>query len=128
MTLSAEGRRSLFIRQQKNKLEKLGFLRELGSGPVVEVTELGTRFAGVADSAERKSVYSEASHNFRWAWAPKLDMVDFVNRLLKAVPRNRLDFHEMSYIVIHVFHPKMFGSTRRLVTMFKQLPDITREV
>jgi len=127
MTQSAEGRRDLFIRQPKNKLEKLGFLVELDSnGPVVQVTDLGRQFTGASTRSERKHIYSKASHNFRWAWAPKLDMVDFTTRLLKSVPTNRLQFHEFSYIIIHVFHPKMYGSTKRLVTMFKQLPDDVR--
>jgi hypothetical protein len=127
MTQSAEGRRALFIRQPKNKLEKLGFVVEIDThGPVVQVTELGKQFAKATTKTERKRIYSKASHNFRWAWAPKLDMVEFITRLLKSIPTNRLQFHELSYIIIHIFHPKMYGSTRRLVTMFKQLPDDVR--
>jgi hypothetical protein len=123
MTQSAQGRRDIFIRQHKNKLEKLGLLCTVDHrGPVIAITPLGERFSKSATKKERKRVYSKAAHNFRWAWAPKLDMVDFIERLLRSVPTNRLYFHELSYIVIHVFHPKMFGSTRQLVMMFKQLP------
>lgn len=127
MTRTQQGRRDLFIRQHKNYLEKLGFLKVVDrTGPVVQITKAGMRLAASKSKDRRQRLFAEAAHGVRWAWAPKLDCVRFVIRLLKSLPRKRLYFHEFSFFVIHADHPKTFESIGRLTMMFRRLPSSTK--
>jgi len=120
---SPRTRRDLFIRQHKNYLEKLGLINIIDRrGPAVKITQRGRRLIRAASLAARQRVFTEAAHDLRWKWARKLDMVEFVLRLLRSLPQKRIYYHEMSFFVIHAIHPTMYESIKRLAVMFRELP------
>lgn len=123
MTRSPKGRRDLFIRQHKDCLARLGFIEAVDKeGPKIAITDLGRILEKSTSSEERRAIYTESLHKVSWPWAPKLKLYAFLVKLMKSMPKKRLYYHELSFLVIHAEHNRMFGPVRDLVLMFRALP------
>jgi hypothetical protein len=112
-------KRDWFIRQQKNYLERLGFLREYKSDKY-EITNLGDELVdtNIADEIGLRSVYTKGLSNIVWAWG-NIKFFKFLVQLMSSLPKNRVYFHELSLIASHTYHDEQMDSIQKLVLMFR---------
>ena len=110
--------RDLFIRQEKNYLVHLGLATAPTKDDLV-LSRHGMELA--ADSADAKSVYTDAMDNYVYNG---LGLLAFTRRLLTQV--KRLSFEEFSFFACHVWTMEEVDAVAAMIRMYRRLPEATR--
>jgi len=113
--------RDLFVRQQKNYLEKLGLITE--EQTKIRLTNLGEQFSS-ANLTGIKAIYEDILIDYKWyAIRPFL----FLLRLLLALQDNILLYDEFSFFVIHTKHDTEFDVVYDSIMTYRLLPSTDRD-
>ncbi|MGC8621984.1 MAG: phospholipase D-like domain-containing protein [Caldisphaera sp.] len=107
--------RDLFIRQQKNYLEKLGFIKE--ERKKIMLTTLGNKFS-VANMAGMKDIYESILIEYKWY---EVHPFLFMLKLLLTLEDNKLLYNEFSFFVVHVKHDTEFDVVYDLIMAYRLL-------
>lgn len=107
--------RALFIRQQKNYLEKLGFIAEKGTK--IKLTDLGDKFSS-ADMAGMKNIYEGILIEYKWY---EIHPFLFILKLLLALEDNTLLYNEFSFFVVHAKHDTEFDAIYDSIMAYRLL-------
>ena len=111
--------RVLFVRQQRNYLVKLGFLRQL-SGDRYEVTDDGEALSEASSDVEFVDLLTSGMETVTWAFGP-IAFYPFLRDLLDRLPDKRIYEDELSLIAIHSYHHTELEGIAALVTLMREL-------
>ena len=112
--------RDLFVRQQKNYLEKLGFITE--EQTKIRLTDLGDGFS-TANMAGMKVIYESILVEYKWY---EIHPFLFVLRLLLALQDNTMLYDEFSFFVIHTKHDTEFDVVYDSIMTYRLLSPSDR--
>lgn len=116
--------RSLFIRQEKNYLNRFGFtehyLKDNGKEDEykIVVTSLGSNLAKCKNVDEIKHLYSENMLTYRWG---NLNIFCFTLELLQRL--TYLTIEEFSIFVMHAYSKDEFNEILELINMYRSLAE-----
>jgi HKD family nuclease len=108
--------RDLFVRQQKNYLEKLGLITE--EQTKIRLTDLGEQFS-IANLAGIKAIYEGILIDYKWY---EIRPFLFLLRLLLALQDNTILYDEFSFFVIHTKHDTEFDVVYDSIMTYRLLP------
>lgn len=113
--------RQLFIRQQKNYLEKFEFITE--ADKKISLTKLGDEFS-CANKNKQKAMYETILIEYKWY---DIHPFLFIIRLLLALESNTMSYDEFSFFVVHTKHDAEFDAVYDSIIAYRLLAQQDRE-
>ena len=118
-------KRDLFIRQQKNYLEHLGFIEEINRGRI-KLTERGAELGAALHESEMREAFSHSLENIFWPHG-NIYFYRFLLELISRMPDKRLYQSELDLFIIHTYNQMQFENRIEIIKMFRTLPTQDRE-
>lgn len=116
--------RALFIRQQKNYLEHLGFLREEKRGQI-QLTDRGVELGAAINDSEMREALSRSLMDISWPHG-NIYFYPFLLKLLGKMPDQRIYEDELDLFVIHTYNDVQLENRVEILTMYRSLPHKQR--
>lgn len=112
-------RRDLFIRQQKNYLERLGFIEELSRSRIT-ITARGLQLSASSSPSDLRDVFSRSLDTIFWSHG-NIHFYPFLVDLISRMPDKRIYQSEVDLFVIHTYHQSQIDNRAEIVNMFRSL-------
>jgi hypothetical protein len=116
--------RALFVRQQKNYLVHLGFLREETRGKI-KLTERGVELGAAIHASEMREALSRSLMEISWPHG-NIYFYPFLLELLAYMPDNRIYQDELDLFVIHTYNQAQLVNRAEILIIYRSLPHKER--
>lgn len=118
-------RRALFVRQQKNYLEHLGFIKDIGHNRII-ITDRGVDLGASLHEPELREAFSHSLKKIYWPHG-NIYFYPFLLELINRMPDKCIYQSEIDLFIIHTYNQSQLDNRVEIINMFRSLPVKDRE-